>query len=104
MPSSTSAISTNSVITRAVKNSEIAAAAMMAIDMESSMVIRLARRFSSASLKMGQPPTPKPITPMTLMAANGSQTCHPTQAAATATRAIRSISGHSKAWSWSWPS
>ena len=68
MPSRTSAISTNSVITSAVKNSEMAAAATIAIDMDSSMVIRFATRFSRASLKMGQPPTNKPATPITLMA------------------------------------
>ena len=50
MPSSTSATSTNSVMTSAVKNSEMAAAATMAIDMESSIVMRRARRFSNASL------------------------------------------------------
>jgi hypothetical protein len=60
MPSSTSATSTNSVITRAVKNSPIAAAATIAMLMESSMVIRRATMFSAASLKIGQPPT---ITP-----------------------------------------
>src|SRR5437868_14332237 len=40
IPSSTSAINTNRVITSAVKNSEMAAAAMMAMAMDSSMVMR----------------------------------------------------------------
>ena len=99
MPSSTSATSTNSVITSAVKNSEMAAAAMIAIDMDSSMVIRFATRFSRASLKMGQPPTNKPAAPITLMARKGSHKRHHTAAAATATSAMRSISCHSMVWS-----
>ena len=42
---------------RAVKNWPIAAAATMAIVMESSIVMRRSRMFSKASLRMGQPPT-----------------------------------------------
>ena len=93
IPSSTSAISTNSVITSAVKNSVIAPAATMAIDMDSSMVMRLAIRFSTASLKIGQPPINSPPAPMTLMPANGSHQRHHTAAAARATTTMRSISG-----------
>jgi len=89
-------MSTNSVMMSAVKNSEIAAAAMMAMDIESSIVMRLAKRFSSASLKIGQPPMRRPATPIRLMRGKGSHTRHQTAAAATATSAIRSISGHSK--------
>jgi hypothetical protein len=80
-----------------VKNSEIAAAAIMAMDIESSMVMRFATRFSRASLKIGQPPMPKPARPKILTAAKGSHSRHHTAATATATRAMRSISGHSKA-------
>ena len=73
MPSSTSATRTNSVMTRAVKNSPIAAAATIAMVIDSSIVMRRARRFSNASLKMGQPPTSKPTMPIRLTARIGSQ-------------------------------
>jgi len=75
------------------------AAATMAIDIESSIVIRFAMRFSRASLKIGQPPASRPVTPMMLKVVNGSHTRHQTHPAAAATRAMRSISGHSKGWS-----
>ena len=63
----TSATSTKSVMMSAVKNSEIAAAATMAMVMESSIVIRRAARFSAASLKIGQPPITMPRMPSRLM-------------------------------------
>jgi hypothetical protein len=37
----------------------------MAMDIESSIVIRRASRFSNASLKIGQPPITRPTTPIT---------------------------------------
>src|SRR6266436_4133836 len=77
MPSSTSATSTKSVMTRAVKNSPIAAAATIAMLMDSSMVIRRAAMFSAASLKIGQPPTVTPRTPRTLTLASGSHRRNP---------------------------
>jgi len=82
-------------MTNAVKNSEIAAAAKMAIVMDSSMVIRRACRFSAASLKMGQPPTPRPIAPIRLRRGSGSHSRKKTAAAATATTAILAASSHS---------
>ena len=45
---------------RAVKNWPIAAAATMAIVMESSIVMRRSRMFSKVSLRIGQPPTRRP--------------------------------------------
>ncbi len=48
-PSSTSAISTNSVMTRAVNTSPMAIAAPMARVMDSSIVIRRSRSASNAS-------------------------------------------------------
>jgi hypothetical protein len=53
MPSRTSATSTNSVMTRAVKNSPIAAAATIAMLMESSMVIRRATMFFGSPRRRG---------------------------------------------------
>ena len=64
----------------------------MAIVMDSSMVMRLAIRFSTASLKIGQPPINSPPAPMTLTPANGSHQRHHTAAAARATTTMRSIS------------
>ena len=97
MPSRTSATSTNNVMTRAVKNSPIAAKATIAMLMESSMVIRRATMFSAASLKIGQPPTITPRTPITLTLASGSQRRNHTAAAARATNAMRAASGPAKA-------
>ena len=51
-------------MTSAVKNSEIAAAATMAMVMESSMVMRRARAFFAASFTMGHPPMRRPNTPI----------------------------------------
>ena len=53
MPSRISAISTKTVMSRAVKNSPMAEAATSAMVMESSMVIRRSNRSAMASLKMG---------------------------------------------------
>ena len=83
---------------RAVKNSPIAAAATMAMVMESSIVMRRSRMFSKASLRMGQPPTTRPTTPITLTAENGSQDLNQTAPAASATNAMRVASGQSKPW------
>ena len=66
MFSSTSATSTKSVMMRAVKNSEMAAAAIIAMLMDNSMVIRRAAMFSAASLKIGHPPIRTPATPIRL--------------------------------------
>ena len=55
-PSSTSATSTNRVMTSAVKNSPMAAPATMAMVIDSSIVMRRLMMFSTASLKIGQPP------------------------------------------------
>ena len=52
MPSSTSATSTKSAMTSAVKNSPIAAAATIAIVIDNSIVMRREIRFSNASLKI----------------------------------------------------
>ena len=90
--SSTSAISTNKVMISAVKNSEIAAAARTAIDIESSIVIRRAAMFSIASLKIGQPPIRTPAKPMRLIRGNGSHTRNHTAIAHSATRPIRRTS------------
>jgi hypothetical protein len=65
MSSRTSAIRTKRVMISAVKKSEIAAAATIAIVIESSIVIRLARKFAAASLKIGQPPIRTPRIPIT---------------------------------------
>lgn len=73
MFSSTSATRTNKVMMRAVKNSPIAVAAMMAMLMDCSMVIRREAMFSAASLKIGQPPNRTPAKPMRLIRGNGSQ-------------------------------
>ena len=81
----------------AVKNSEMAAAATMAMDMESSIVIRLATRFSTASLKIGQQPIKRPPAPRMLTAENGSQSRNHTHTAAVATRTMRMISDGSSA-------
>ncbi|MGO8920134.1 MAG: hypothetical protein ACLQJR_29905 [Stellaceae bacterium] len=97
MPSRTSATSTNKVMTKAVKNSPIAAAATIAMLMDSSMVIRRSTMFSNASLQIGQPPISRPATPITLTAATGSHTRNQTNAAASATKPMRSASCHSKA-------
>jgi hypothetical protein len=102
-PSSTSATRTNKVMTKAVKNSPMAAAATMAIVIDSSIVMRRSTILSKASFRIGQPPIRRPTTPMTLIAGNGSQTRNHTAAAAMATRAIRAASSHSKGWSWSCP-
>jgi len=98
-PSSTSATRTKSVMTRAVKNSPIAAAAAMAIVIDSSIVMRRSTMFSKASFRIGQPPIRRPTMPMTLTAGNGSQIRNHTAAAATATSAIRAASVHSNGWS-----
>ena len=90
--SNTSATSTKSVMTRAVKNWPMAAAATMAMTIESSMVIRRARIFSSASAKIGQPPITMPTSPMRLKAENGSQRRSPTATAARATKTMRTAS------------
>ena len=67
MSSNTSATSTNKVMTSAVKNSPIAAAATIAIVIDSSMVMRRSTIFSKASLTIGQPPIANPRTPITLI-------------------------------------
>ena len=67
MPSSTSAINTNNVMMSAVKYSEIAAAATIAIAIDSSIDIRRAATCSNASSKIGQPPITRLAIPMTLM-------------------------------------
>src|SRR3546814_4219483 len=72
----------------------MAAAATMAMDMESSIVIRLAATLSRASLKIGQPPIKSPATPITLTLGSGSQKRNHTAVAAKATKRIRSISDH----------
>ena len=82
----------------AVKNWPIAAAATMAIVMESSIVMRRSRTFSNASLRMGQQPTRRPAMPITLTAGNGSQSLNHTATAASATKAMRAASGQSKPW------
>ena len=53
IPSRISAINTNTVMSRAVKNSPMTEAATSAIVMESSMVMRRSSRSAIASLKMG---------------------------------------------------
>src|SRR4029077_1812745 len=97
IPSRISATSTKSVITSAVKNWPTTSAATRAMVIDSSMVIRRARRFSTASLKIGYPPISVAPRPMTLKAANGSQTRSQTAAAATATNATRTRSARSTA-------
>ena len=82
IPSSTSATRTNNVMMRAVKNGEIPAAAMIAMLMDNSMVIRRAAAFSAASLKIGQPPIKTPSTPIRLTLGKGSHTWNQTAAAA----------------------
>ena len=62
MPSMISAMSTNTVISRAVKNSPIAEAATKAMVMDNSMVIRPLNRSANASLKMGNPPIRIPVS------------------------------------------
>jgi hypothetical protein len=47
----------------------MAAAATIAIVIDSSIVILRSRMFSKASFKIGQPPIVNPMTPITLMAA-----------------------------------
>jgi hypothetical protein len=84
-----------------VKNCEMAAAATMAMDIESSMVIRRASRFSSASLKIGQPPIARATIPITLAGRSGSQSRNHTAAAASATTAMRAASTQSNSCSWS---
>ena len=83
----------------AVKNSEIAAAASSASDIESSIVIRRAAMFSMASLKIGHPPTRTPARPMTLTRGNGSHTRNHTAIAHNATRTIRRASRQSMEYS-----
>jgi hypothetical protein len=53
--------------------------------------------LSNASLQIGQPPISKPATPITLTAAIGSHMLNQTSAAASATKPMRSASGHRKA-------
>ena len=96
MSSRTSATRTKRVMTSAVKNSPMPAAATMAMVMESSIVMRRARRFSKASFKIGQPPTTRAIAPIRLMARIGSQISNQTAAAAMTTKTIRAASCHSK--------
>ncbi len=79
--SASTPFNTKSAMTRAVKNSEMAAAAIMAIDVDSSIIIRLANRFSTASLKIGQPPITRPATPMMLTGETGSESGNHTHAA-----------------------
>src|SRR6266849_5470426 len=96
-PSRISATSTKSVITSAVKNWPTTSAATRAMVIDSYMVIRRARRFSTASLKIGYPPISVAPRPMTLRAATGSQTRSQTAAAAAATNATRTRSARSTA-------
>lgn len=87
------------MITKAVKNWPMIAAAAMAIVIDSSIVMRRSTMFSKASLRIGQPPINSPATPMTLIAGNGSQRRNHTVAAAIATSPMRAASGHSNEWS-----
>jgi len=80
------------VMTRAVAYSEIAAAATIAIAIESSIVTRRAARFSALFLKIGHPPIATPAAPIRLMLANGSHRWSHTAAALSATTAIRAAS------------
>lgn len=73
LASTTSATRTNKVMTSAVRNSPIAAAATMAIVIDSPMVMRRSTTFSKASLRIVLPPIRTPATPMMLTAGNGSQ-------------------------------
>src|SRR5258708_2966182 len=84
---------------RAVKNSPMARAAPRAIVIESSIVILRSRRFWSASLKMGYPPTTVATSPTMLTRGKGSQRRNQTAPAASATKAIRARSDHSRPWS-----
>ena len=72
----------------------MAAAATMAIVIDSSIVMRRSRRFSKASLRIGQPPIRRPSDADHADRGNGSQTRNQTAAAASATTAMRAASIH----------
>lgn len=74
----------------------MANAAPMAIVIDSSMVIRRARRASKASFEMGYIPRSAATIPMTLTLGKGSHTRNHTAPHASATNAIRSMSAGSR--------
>ena len=90
--SSASAIRTKNAIIRAGITSWMSIAAARARVIDSSIVIRRARRLAAASRKIGQPPNSTPAHPMTLTRGSGSQTRSQTAAAQRPTKTIRATS------------
>src|SRR5882757_1007721 len=82
----------------AVKYSEMAAAATIAMAIDSSIVIRFAAVLPAASLKIGHPPIRTPNAPTKLTLADGSHKWNQTAAALSATSPIRTASIHCDAW------
>lgn len=87
-----SAASTKAVITSAVTHSPIAAAATIAISMDSSMLIRRLRTSSHASRRTGQHPTTRPITASSGTSGHGHLAPSATAIVQAATKSVRATS------------
>ena len=92
MPSKISAISTNTVISSAVKNSPMAEAATSAMVIESSIVMRGCSRSATASLKMGYPPIRTPANARMSIPLTRGTTRSQTRTSRTATKPTRAHS------------